>query len=133
MENTLRLTNVLHNRWEIQKKISGSEIVLGLKHLKWYGCFGCQSYINHDFLLSIENKYNISNMIHVIQNRNDRCCLERILGAIFFTEYQKIINNKSLLGNIMKYQKWGYSYADYQKDLKKGTIPKAIVKIWTGR
>jgi len=131
--NTLRLTDVLRNRWEIQKKVSGGEIILGLKHLKWYGCFGCQSYINHDFLLSIENKYNISNMIHVIKNRSDRCCLERIMGAIFFTEYQNIIMNKSLLGNIMNYQTWGYSYTDYQNDLKKGTIPKAIVKIWTGR
>jgi hypothetical protein len=33
----------------------------------------------------------------------------------------------------MKYQKWGYSYNQYQADLKKGTIPKAIIKIWTGR
>jgi hypothetical protein len=133
VDNTLKISNVLSNRYDIQKKVTLNEVVLGMKHLKWYGCFGCQSYINHNFLLSIENKYNISRMIHIVQNRKDRCCLERIFGAIFFTEYQKSMNRKSLLGNIMKYQKWGYSYNDYEKDLKKGTIPKAIVKIWTGR
>ena len=133
MDNTLKISNVLSNRYDIQKKITLNDVVLGMKHLKWYGCFGCQSYINHDFLLSIENKYHVSKMIYMVHNRKDRCCLERIFGAIFFTEYQKIINGKSLFGNIMKYQKWGYSYNDYQNDLKKGTIPKAIVKIWTGR
>jgi hypothetical protein len=135
VENTLRISNVLNNKWEIQKKLTLNDVVLGMKHLKWYGCFGCQSYINRNFLLSIENKYNISKMIHIVQNRKDRCCLERILGAIFFTEYQcqKKINRKSLLGNIMKYERWGYSYNDYKSDLKKGTITKGIVKIWTGR
>ena len=135
VENSFRISNILNNKWEIQNKINMSDVILGLQHLKWYGCFGCQSYINHNFLLSIENKYHISKMVYTVQNRKDRCCLERILGAIFFTEYQcqKIINRKSLLGNIMTYHRWGYSYNDYQNDLKKGTITKGIVKIWTGR
>jgi len=133
MENTLRISNVLNNKWEIQKKISLSDIVLGMKHLKWYGCFGCQSYINHDFLLSIENKYHISKMINTVQNRKDRCCLERIFGVIFCTEFKKNIGRKSLLGDIMKYQKWGYSYDSYQNDLHKGAITKGIIKVWTGR
>jgi hypothetical protein len=133
VENTIKISSVLSNCHEIQNKISNNTMVLGLKHLKWYGCFGCQSYINHNFLLSIENKYHISNMIHIVHNRKDRCCLERIFGALFFTEYQKIINRKSLFGNIMKYQTWGYSYNDYQNDIQKGKIPKSIIKIWTGR
>jgi hypothetical protein len=41
--------------------------------------------------------------------------------------------NKSLLGNIHKYQKWGYTYAEYEEDLRNKKIPKPIVKIWTGR
>ena len=133
VDNTYNVSNVLTNKYEIQNKTSLNDVVLGMKHLKWYGCFGCQSYINHDFLLSIEKKYNISRMIHTVHNRKDRCCLERIMGSIFFTEYKTLINKKSLFGNIMKYQKWGYSYNDYQNDLKKGTIPKFIVKVWTGR
>jgi hypothetical protein len=133
INNTLKLSNVLNNSYEIQKKISLSDMVLGMKQYKWYGCFGCQSYINHDFLLSIERKYHITKLLNVVHNRKDRCCLERIFGAIFFTECKNIINNKSLLGNIMKYQKWGYSYNDYQQNLKNGKLPKSVVKVWTGR
>jgi len=133
MENTFRISEVLRNSWEIKKKISLNDMVLGLKHLKWYGCFGCQSYINRQFLLALENKYGLTNMIVTVRNRKDRCCLERIFGAIFFTEYKNIVDRKSLFGDIMKYQKWGYSYNDYKADLKKGTVPKAIVKVWTGR
>jgi hypothetical protein len=131
--NTLRISNALKNKWTIQNKLTLSDTVLGLSHLKWFGCFGCQSYINHNFLLDIERKYNISNMIHVVHSRSDRCCLERIFGTIFCTEYPNVVQRKSLFGNIMKYQKWGYSYNQYHSDLKKGTIPKEIVKIWTGR
>jgi hypothetical protein len=131
--NTIRLSNSLTNSFNIQNKLSQSDTVLGLTHLKWFGCFGGQSYINHGFLCDIEKKYHITNLINVVRNRNDRCCLERILGVIFFTEYDKIVGKKSLLGDIMKYTKWGYSYSEYEKDLKKGKLPKIIIKIWTGR
>ena len=101
---------------------------------RWYGCFGCQSYINHNFLLHIENKYNISSLTKVIKNRSDRCCLERIMGCIFFTESPKIQKTKSLFGNIMTYHVWaGYTYEMYNTDLKKGTIPRGVIKVWTGR
>jgi hypothetical protein len=101
---------------------------------RWSGCFGCQSYINHNFLLYIENKYNISSLTQVVLNRSDRCGLERIMGSIFCTEYPKTNMSKSLLGNIMKYPLTGkYTYDMYDTDLKKGTIKRPVVKIWTGR
>jgi hypothetical protein len=59
--------------------------------------------------------------------------LERLFGIIFFTESPNLLRQKSLFGNIMKYQKWGYSYDEYMDDFKKGTIPKFVVKVWTGR
>ena len=133
IDNSLRITNSLTNNYEIQKKLLLNDIVLGMKTDKWYGCFGVQSYINHDFLLYLNAKYSIINMIQQVQCRRDRCCLERIFGAIFFNENKRIINRKSLFGDIMKYQKWGYSYTNYQDDLKKGRIPKIVVKVWTGR
>lgn len=133
VENTMRISNVLNNRHQIQNKLLLNNQILGMKHLKWYGCFGCQCYINHQFLLNLEAKYNITNMIFVVKNRRDRCCLERIFGVMFFSENQKIMDKKSIFGNIMKYQKWGYSYQDYQNDIKKGNLPKAIIKVWTGR
>lgn len=133
INNTLRITQNLKNSYIIENKINISNNVLSMPHDKWYGCFGVQSFINHSFLNYLQEKYNINNLISVISCRLDRCCLERIFGCLFYTEYKKIHNRKSLLGNIMKYQKWGYSYEKYEKDLKDKRIPKGIIKIWTGR
>ena len=33
----------------------------------------------------------------------------------------------------MKYQTWGYNFDKYEGDLKKRKVPKAVVKVWTGR
>ena len=30
-------------------------------------------------------------------------------------------------------KKYGYSYKQYVNDIKKGRLPKTIVKVWTGR
>jgi hypothetical protein len=104
---------------------------MGLSNHKWFGCFGVQSFINHTFLIHIENKYKITNLIASVKCRNDRCSLERIFGCIFFTESNK--KRKSLFGNIMKYQTWGYDYDQYESDFKNGNVPKNVVKVWTGR
>ena len=132
ISNTIKISNSLKNRREIQEKLSNNGIEMMVKS-KWYGCFGVQSYINHDFLLRIEAKYGITNMIGRVECRADRCCLERIMGCIFFTENTKILKKKSLFGNIIQYQKWGYNYDQYEANLKKGTIPRRVVKVWTGR
>jgi len=72
-------------------------------------------------------------LLSCVRYRPDRCSLERIFGCIFFTENPQIVNKKSVFGYIMNYQKWGYSYDDYEKDLKEGKIPRLVVKVWTGR
>lgn len=132
VDNTKRIVRHLKNNFSIDDKISKNLNILGMNNDKWYGCFGVQSYINLTFLQNIENKYGITNLISSVTCRRDRCCLERIFGVIFSLESQRL-NRKSLFGNIMKYQKWGYSYDDYMNDLKNGVIPKSTVKIWTGR
>lgn len=133
--NTIKLISNLKNNHIIKDKLSPDSVTLfSMTETKWYGCFGCQSYINHNFLLHIENKYNISNLTRYIKNRADRCCLERIMGCIFFTEYPKIIKTKSILGDIMTYHLWAkYNYDMYYNDFKRGKIPKPIIKVWTGR
>ena len=101
---------------------------------KWYGCFGVQSYINHNFLLQIEQKYKITNMISSILCRADRCCLERIMGCIFYSENSNILKIKSLFGDItLHYSYATYTFEQYMQHLKKGTIPRNVVKVWTGR
>jgi len=131
--NTLRISNALNNSMSIKQKITLNDSILGMPHTKWYGCFGVQSFINHNFLLHLETKYHITNMISNVSCRADRCCLERIFGCIFFTEYPNIIKKKSLLGDIMKYLPWGYTYDEYYNNFKTGKLPKAIIKVWTGR
>jgi len=132
VENTIRISNVLKNNYALIQSLKNDTITMMPKQ-SWYGCFGIQSYINREFLLKIENKYSITNMIHQVKCRSDRCCLERIMGCIFFTENKSISEKKSLFGNIMKYQTWGYTFDEYMSNLKKGTIRKSVVKIWTGR
>jgi hypothetical protein len=134
--NTIKLITKLTNKIIIQDKLKYNVVNTFsiMSDKQWSGCFGCQSYINHNFLLHIENKYNISSLTEFIQNRTDRCCLERIMGSIFCTEYPKTNISKSIFGNILKYPLTGkYTYEMYDTDLKKSTIKRDVVKIWTGR
>jgi len=131
--NTIRISSILNNSFSIQNKIMLNDNLISLPHLKWFGCFGVQTFIQHDFLLYLENKYKLSNLLYVVRCRRDRCSLERIFGCIFFTENQKILNRKSVFGNIIKYCKWGYTYEQYESDFKNGRLPRAVVKVWTGR
>ena len=132
--NTIKITNCLQNSKIILDKIINKNIRLnGIKDDEWFGCFGCKTFINHDFLLKIEKKYSFSNLISVISCRKDRCCLERIIGIIISIENPKIFYQKSLFGNINKYLKKGYSFNEYNSDLKKGTIRQPVIKVWTGR
>lgn len=133
LDNTKRIAGKLKNNILISNKLSKDFNVLGMNSDKWYGCFGVQSYINLGFLEQIENKYGITKLISEVNCRKDRCSLERIFGVIFFTESPKLLNQKSLFGDIIKYEKWGYSYDEYMVNFKKGIIPRAIVKVWTGR
>jgi len=134
VENSLRIVQQLKNNYIIQKKITHNDNVIGLPQDKWFGCFGSQSYINHNFLLKINEKYGIVNLTQSIKNRSDRCCLERIIGCIFFTENAKLCKVKALFGDIMSYQKWGESTFDkYIENFNKGNVKKSVVKVWTGR
>jgi hypothetical protein len=133
VENTKRIASYLKNSIVITNKITKELTLLGMKTNEWFGCFGVQSYINLQFLERIQEKYNIINLIHAVKCRADRCCLERIFGVIFFTENPSVIKIKSMFGNIMTYQQWGYSFDEYMIDLKKSTIPKNVIKVWTGR
>jgi hypothetical protein len=55
-------------------------------------------------------------MLKGVQTRLDRCSTERIMGLIFSREFSKPLKLKSIFGDIMKYEKWGYSYDEYEKD-----------------
>jgi hypothetical protein len=131
INNTKRITMSLNNSYKILLNISNNTNFMETN--KWNGCFGVQSFINHTFLLYLQEKYRITNLITEVKTRPDRCCIERILGCIFCLEYDKLKYTKSLFGNIFSYQKWGYTYDEYKHNLKFNIIPAPIVKVWSGR
>jgi hypothetical protein len=136
--NTKRIIKKLRNSFLLESKLNNDLDIIGMnlsrnKNNDWQGCFGAQSYINLNFLQYIESKYAISNLVHSINCRPDRCCLERILGCIFSIEYTKKLSKKSLLGNIQKYHRWGYSYDEYIDKFKNKALPRIVIKVWTGR
>jgi len=132
--NILRVSSVLNNFKILEDKLVIKNNIIGLPQLKWYGCFGSQCFINLIFLQKINNKYKIVNLVNSLKNRTDRCSLERIIGCIFYTESPKLYKIKSMFGDIMQYQKWcDLTFEKYITNLKKGTIPKAVLKVWTGR
>jgi hypothetical protein len=137
--NTLRLLQFLRNNFQLQKKIIKSDKyeILSFTSVNtndWFGCFGVQSYINYNFLATMQKKYNLFNLLQVIKTRTDRCCLERIIGAIFYIEYKDLSRYKSLLGSINAYCSWGYTWNEYWSQIvQKKKSKKPLVKIWTGR
>jgi hypothetical protein len=133
IENSKRIIKNLQNSHILYEKLK-NELIVGMPTDNWYGCFGVQSYINHSFLLQIEQKYRITNMISSVLCRADRCCLERIMGCIFSTECPKVMKIKSFLGNISnRIGSFRYTFDKYNDHFKKGTIPRVVVKVWSGR
>lgn len=90
----------------------------------WKGCFGGMSIIKHDYLVFINNKYDISKLIDYVKTRYNRMSFERVLACLL----QKNSKKETLLGNIHKYCKWGIKYTEKEKYKN---LP--IIKVWTGR
>jgi len=139
ISNSIRIASSLKNNENVIRKLNYGEDFVSLFEFKnktpqgWDGCFGVQSLISHGFVSLLQNKYNIFNMIPRVTCRADRCSLERIMSILFFQEYTKLQTVHSLFGDIFRYQNFGYSYESYQNDLKKGVVPRYVVKVWTGR
>jgi hypothetical protein len=136
--NSIRLIKNMNMNHIISEKLYDNDkyTVLSFNNLNWMGCFGCQCYISHSFLSSLQNKYNLFSLLQTIKNREDRCCLERIIGVIFCLECSELtkIKTYSLFGPISQYMKWGYSFDEYYNDKQNKKLPKLpLIKVWTGR
>jgi hypothetical protein len=135
VENSLKLVSNFRNHFLLYRSLTlSNDMILGSVP-DWYGCFGVQSYINHSFLVKINNKYNLFTLLNKVRTRADRCCLERIFGLIFHLESGITKKYKSLFGNIHQYSNaFDYTYDKYKYDLQiRKKIPKSIIKVWTGR
>ncbi len=134
VSNSVQIASILNNSSDIINKLTSHNKILGLDKFNWFGCFGSQTFINHDFLLYLERKYKLTKLTAAVNCRRDRCCLERVFGVIFCNEYPIITKKKSLLGNIFKYQNFSnYKYENYEDDIKHHKLPRPVVKVWTGR
>lgn len=135
VNNSLQLISNFRNQFLLYPNLTlTNEMILG-RQPEWYGCFGVQSYINHNFLVKISNKYNLFSLLNKVKTRPDRCCLERIFGLIFNLESVNTKKFKSLFGNIHDHNRFfDYTYDKYKYDLTvRKKIPKVIIKVWTGR
>jgi hypothetical protein len=122
-KNNIRLANYLKYPKFIKYHL--------INNTTYNGCFGVQSFISHKFLVDLNNKYKIQNLISYVNTREDRCSLERIIGLLFFLE-TKI--KTSLLGSIFKQPSaFNYTYDKYIYDIKNNKIPTYITKVFTGR
>ena len=90
----------------------------------WKGCFGGMTIITHDYLMYVNNKYDISKLLGCILTRYNRCSFERVISCLL----QKNEKKETLLGNIHSYCQWGINFN--QKD-KYNHLP--LIKVWTGR
>lgn len=138
VHNILRICSGLKNNYRLMQLLSQNNHALGV-NMNIYNtdnfvcCFGMQAYIKHSFLSSLEEKYGISNLVHFVKTRTDRCAMERIIGLLFCLEHQPLVHYKSLLGNIQVTGNWGYTYDQYEEQFKNKKVNKMIVKVWTGR
>ena len=138
LPNLQRLSDTLKNNRRLKHKLNYSCDIIAnfgiIDDSKFNLCFGGQCYIKLAFLEKIENKYKISNLVHAIKNRTDRCSLERILGLLFCEECPKLKQVKSLFGDIMiQPRAFSYNFDEYINDLNHKRVLKPFIKIWTGR
>jgi len=120
-DNNIKLLNSLNYSNILKRNM--------IKNKKILGCFGVQSLIKYEFLIYIIKKYGLVRLLKNVNNRDDRCSLERIFAIIFWLELKSY---KSILGNIFNYN-FGFSYDEYINDKKKNRINKNVVKVFTGR
>ena len=114
-----RLINLLKNNGEVLHLYNNNSL--------WKGCFGVMSIVKHDFLLTLEDKFNFTNLVNHISCRYDRMSLERVFAVLFTLENS---NKPSFLGNIHNYCRWDQTYQQYID----GQIHDSpLVKVWSSR
>lgn len=99
---------------------------------KWCGAFGVMSVVSWELLNEIVERYDLfRRWLPLLQKRDDRSALERVLGLVF---YHHAANGSpvaaSLHGDILKYIHWGVSFTDW---LKGGYEQYPVMKVWSGR
>ena len=136
----LKLINYLDNNEEVISRYKDKQ--------SWNGCFGGMTCIDHDYLLELNNKYDLIKFSQFINDRRTRQCWERILGCLLNINCN--ISNNVLLSDINSYCKFGYTYNEYinncpnnvqpyqmegikAKNIERKNKQLPIIKIWSLR
>jgi hypothetical protein len=98
----------------------------------WKGCFGGMSFISHNYLEKINNKYDISLLLKKVRTRFNRQSFERVIAVLL--EYEYGLNHEhrkeSMFGDIHDYCNWDVRFEEKDCEYCK-KLP--IIKVWTGR
>lgn len=125
LSNIIRVAKTLKNNREVINCINNWGRGL------WLSSQGAQSYINYNFLVRINNKYNLTNLLNSVLNRSDRCTLERIIGILVYLETNNI---DTIFGDInLLYKAGNYTFDEYIDTFNNGKVMRRIAKVWTGR
>lgn len=104
---------------------------------KWWGCFGAMSYINHDFITILQEKYNLFILLNYIDTREFRMAYERIIALLFTYENRDLEDNNkcSFFGLIHNYPNtFNYDINKFKDDLANNKLNHYyITKLWSGR
>jgi len=97
---------------------NGEELYNYYYSYDWLGCFGCSTVINLNFLETIQEKYNIFNIITYVNTRAKREILERLLSVVFTYEIRnkyETRKNLALFGCIHDYPNAFYYFYYHYK------------------
>jgi hypothetical protein len=93
----------------------------------WTGCFGSMCVITHDYLKSINEKYDLGLLLGDILNRHNRKSFERVIAVLLQVGRPASI----LLGDIHKYYSGIGEKVTFEVKEKCAHLP--IIKVYTGR
>jgi len=125
--------NYLYNENNLIDNLQNQSIIRDMYNNNsiWKGCFGVMSVLTHDFLIEINNSFNIVNLINCIKNRDDRMTWERVFAVLFtLCNLKNNKETKAIFGNIHHFCTWGESFQYYKS---KPVDDKPIAKVWVSR
>ena len=104
-----------------------------------YGCQGIQTIISHRFLLEMQEKHHILDLLPLVKTRVDRMCMERVFAAVAMYLSPDLLdrNQVSIYGDFFRDYLQKYEYTTYEYFLanreKIEQDGRAFIKIFSGR
>ena len=138
--------NTRYNHHNFQEEVNIMNLLKNPKELVSFfhqidvcniGCFGIQSCISYSFLEKLQDRFQFMDLIHYVNTRDKRMCLERVFGAIMLFMFPKIKENVSFYGDILieyvdKYEHTSFGYYLENKE-KMRLEDRPFIKVFSGR